>query len=174
MIRWCSGTAALVAVALSALSGCGKDKCEPCAQDSECQSGLVCHPEAKVCRPPGDKPACQAECEKSERCAKFATCTLKGDKCVVGELDCSKSAQCTDEGKCTRKDLGDIGTCITINEADCQKSTSCQTKGHCSVDRKSRLCRALADSDCEASEMCKQHKKCKADKATGECVAGES
>jgi hypothetical protein len=165
---------AFALLAAGALSGCSKEKCEACADDSECGSGMVCHPEFKVCRPKGDKPACPDECLKSKACSEQALCTLKGDKCVVGELDCSKSALCTDEGRCTRKDLADYGTCVTINPADCQKSTFCRTKGHCSVDRKSRLCRALSDDDCSQADICKVEKKCKADLKTGQCVAGES
>jgi len=164
------GSLSIALLALVAFAGCSKEKCEPCAQDSDCGSGLVCHPELKICRAEGDAPSCPEECAKSKQCAEQALCTLKGSKCIIGEDDCRRSAQCTDEGRCTRKDLADIGTCVTISEEDCKKSTSCQTKGHCSVDRKSRLCRALSDGDCELSEACTKDKKCTASKQ-GECVA---
>ena len=169
MVRTFVGLLAVSLLALSVSSGCSKARCEPCAQDSDCGSGLVCHPEFKICRAKGDKPSCPEECSKSEDCAKYGTCTLKNDRCVIGELDCSKSAQCTDEGRCTRKDLGNIGTCVTINPADCKKSTFCRTKGYCSVDRKSRLCRALSNADCELAEVCTKQKKCVSH--NGECVA---
>ena len=163
------GSLAVALLALAALSGCSKEKCEACTEDSDCASGLVCHPEFKVCRAAGDKPSCPVECLKSKQCSEEGFCSLKGTKCVIGEHDCARSAQCTDRGKCTRKDLGEIGMCVTINPADCQKSNFCRTKGHCSVDRKSRQCRALSDSDCEQAEICTADKKCKAQ--NGECVA---
>jgi hypothetical protein len=166
------GSLALALLALAASSGCSKDKCEPCAVNFDCGSDMVCQPDLKVCKPKGDKPACSVECSESPQCKELALCTLKGNRCVVGELDCSKSAQCTDEGKCTRQDLGDFGTCVTINAGDCVKSTSCRTAGHCSVDRKSRQCRALSDGDCKQAEICKKEKKCKANNQ-GECVVGE-
>ena len=159
-------SAALALLAMAALAGCSKQKCEACTQDSDCASGLVCHPELKICR---KKPSCPVECSKSEGCKKGGLCTLKGGKCVIGEDDCRQSAQCTDEGKCTRKDLGEFGMCVTISPEDCQRSTFCRTKGHCSVDRKSRECQALSDADCERAEICTADKKCKASK--GECVA---
>jgi Cys-rich repeat protein len=163
------GSLALMLLTLAALSGCSKGKCEPCTQDSDCASGLVCHPEVKVCTA-RDKPSCPVECLKSKKCREDGLCTLKGNKCVIGEDDCRQSAQCTDRGKCTRKDLGAIGMCVSISPEDCEKSTFCRTKGHCSVDRKSRLCRALSDADCERAEICTVHKKCKAN-SKGDCVA---
>ncbi len=171
MFRTSVGLLAVSLLALLVSSGCAKSKCEVCTQDSDCMSGLVCHPELKICRTRGDKPSCQRECSESEKCAQYALCTLKNNRCIIGELDCSKSAQCTDEGRCTRKDLGNLGTCVTINPDDCAKSTFCRTKGYCSVDRKSRLCRALSDADCKQAEICKKQKKCKAHK--GDCVAAE-
>ena len=171
MFRSSVGLVIVPLLALPLLWGCSKAKCEPCTQDSDCESGLVCHPELKICRAQGDKPSCPEECSKSEKCTQYAMCTLKNDRCVIGELDCSKSAQCTDEGRCTRKDVGNVGTCVTINPADCKNSTSCQTKGHCSVDRKSRLCRALSNADCELAEICTKHKKCVSH--DGECVAAK-
>lgn len=164
------GLLALALLATAALSGCSKQKCEACTQDSDCASGLVCHPEHKVCRAEGDKPSCPVECLKSKQCSEQGLCTLKGAKCVIGDNDCERSAQCTDEGRCTRKDLGDIGTCVTISDADCEKSTFCRTKGHCSVNRRSRQCRARSDADCERAEICTVHKKCKANQQ-GDCVA---
>ena len=171
MVQTFLGSLALALLALAALSGCStKKKCEACAQDSDCKSELVCHSEFKVCTAKGDKPSCPVQCEKSKHCSEQGLCTLKGNRCIIGEADCIKSAQCIDEGRCTRKDLGDFGTCITISPEDCKKSTFCRTKGHCSVDRKSRLCRARKDADCELAEVCTKHKKCKAS-AEGECVA---
>ena len=87
------GSLALALLALSVVSGCSKEKCEACAQDTDCASGLVCHPELKICRAEGDKPSCPVECLKSKQCSEQALCTLKGTKCVIGEDDCRGSAQ---------------------------------------------------------------------------------
>ena len=134
---------------------------------------MTCLPDAKVCKPSGDKPICPQECLKTKECAAAGLCSLKGTRCVVGtDDDCRQSAACKDEGKCNRVDLGDFGTCVAISPKDCKSSNLCRTKGYCSAWSKTRECRAMSDGDCMDAEVCTINKKCKASK--GECIAGKS
>jgi len=156
-----------LAVVLVGLPGCSKGKCEACTKDGDCGAGMVCHPQTHVCHPPGDKIVCPGDCAVSKQCEQGGLCTFRNGKCVIAsDNDCRRSAQCTNEGKCNRRDFGEVGECVNVNAEDCKKSVFCRTLGQCSIDPRTRECRVASDFDCREADVCTKEKKCVANNGT--------
>jgi hypothetical protein len=155
-------------LAIILVGSCSKGKCEVCAVDSDCGSGLACHPKSHVCRKSGDKSiSCPADCAVSQQCDEGGLCTFRNGKCVISsDNDCRRSAQCKNEGKCNRRDFGEVGECVSVNAEDCKKSANCRTLGQCSVNPRSRECQVASDNDCVLSDVCTKEKKCRANNGT--------
>ncbi len=152
---------------IAMVAGCSKGKCEACSKDSDC-GPLACHPQTHVCRAPGDQSiACPGDCAVSKGCQEGGLCTFRNGKCfIASDHDCRRSAQCINEGKCNRRDFGEVGECVSVNAEDCRKSTFCRTLGQCTLSPRSRDCQVVSDDDCGRAEVCTKEHKCKANNGT--------
>ncbi len=150
------------------LAGCKRGKCDACAKDDDCDTGLACTA-LKVCKAPDDpKFACTVDCTATEECMENGRCDLRGGQCVAGTPDrCLQSAGCREFGWCS---LGEYGLCGITGDSDCAKSDLyCRQRGLCAAAKSENrwYCVAKTDAGCKASDLCRTAERCAA--VNGEC-----